>query len=139
MPVKSFIVGPGTLTVGAVPLDITAQVTAMRVDWAENVTAGDVIPLLDDTELVDPDVVTYRATLAGNLVQDITAAGLVEWSWTNKGTKQPVTFIPSTAAGREVTGTIVPVPITIGGDLKKSGRSDIAWRFVGDPVLGTVI
>jgi len=131
--------GPGSLTVGTVPLDVTAQITACKVTASENVRTGDDLDLLDGTTLAGEESATYRFTISGNLVQDLAAAGVVAWSWTNKGTEQPFTFIPATAEGRKVTGTLVPVPLDVGGDAKSRPRADFTWRCIGDPDLAAVV
>jgi hypothetical protein len=139
MTVQSYKLGPGTLTLGSAPLDVSAQVTAMKVEWSENVTSGEDLDLLSGDSLLGDQDATYRANLAGNLLQDIAAAGVVDWSWTNKGTEQAFKFVPSTSEGRQITGVLVPVPITVGGDVKTRPRSDITWRIVGDPDLAALV
>lgn len=138
MPIKSYTVGPGTLTVGSGPLAVSAQFTSATLEVAENVTSTDPIPVLSGEDLPGDETVTFTYTLTGNVFQDLAAAGLVDWSWTNKGTEQPFTFVPNTAEGRQVSGVLKPVPISIGGEAKTRGRSDIAWRCVGEPALGNV-
>lgn len=138
MTIKKYTVGPGTLELGGT-LGIEAQVTAMRVEWSENVTTADTIAVLSGEETGGEEDADYRATLAGNVVQDIDAAGLVDYSWTNKGEEVPFVFVPNTAKGRSVTGVVAVAPITLGGDVKdKTPRSDISWRIIGDPTLGDV-
>ena len=138
MATKRYTVGPGTLTLGDAG-DIAAQVTNMRVEWAESTTSTDDVPTLDGGAIVGESSTSYAATLAGNVVQDIDANGLVEYTWANKGDEVPFTFVPSTAAGRSVTGVVRVGPITLGGDVKdRTPRSDISWPCVGDPVLGAV-
>ena len=141
MPVKSYKLGPGTLTLGeaGTALEISAQIANARVEWSENVQSSDDTDLLNGETLPGDENATYRATLSGNMVQDITTGGVIDWTWTHKGEEHPVTFVPSTAEGRQVTGTIVPVPITLGGDVKARNRSDFTFRFIGDPVLADVI
>lgn len=139
MPIKRYTVGDGSLTIGSAPLDITAQVTSMRVEWSENVTSSDSVFVLSGEETGSEDEVSYTAQLAGNVVQDIDAAGLVEYSWTNKGTEVPFVFVPNTSKGREVTGVLRVSPVTLGGDVRdRTPRSDISWACIGDPVLGDV-
>lgn len=137
---KSYKMGPGTLTVGAGPLALEQQLANARVEWSESVSGG-----TDDLDLLNGNVLegddgtpSYAATLAGNLVQDISAAGAVAWSWANKGTEQPFTFIPNATEARKVTGVCVPVPITVGGDVKTTPRADFTWRCIGSPVLAAV-
>lgn len=138
MPVKSYKLGPGELTLGAAPLDVSAQITNCRVEASENVTTGDDIDLLSGETLRGDESATYRFTLAGSLVQDISANGVVDYTWLHKGEEIPFSFVPSTSEGREVTGVCVPIPLTIGGDVSKSSRpsSDFTWRVIGDPDFG---
>lgn len=138
MAIKRYTMGPGTLTLGEHG-DIAAQVTAMRVEWSVNESSSDDTPVLSGEVLQGEADVTYAATLAGNVVQDLDAAGLVEFTWTNKGVNVPFVFVPSTDKGRQVTGTVRVDPITLGGDVRdKAPRSDLSWRCIGDPDLGNV-
>lgn len=137
MAIQSVKLGPGTLTFGA--QDATSQVTNCRVEWSENVTAGDVTPVLSGEELRDDDQVSYTATLAGNVIQDILTAGFLAYTWANKGVEVAVDFVPNTVDGRKVTGTVRISPVNLGGDVKTRNKSDFSFAFVGDPVLGDVV
>lgn len=138
MPAIVNKLGPGTLTVGATgtPIDFTCQVTAARVEWSADAE--------DDIETLCGDSVAgarvYSSTLSATIFNDLaTAAGIVEFSWTNKGTQHPFTFRPSMTSGvKQVTGTVTVDPISIGGDeVGQNMTSDFEWSIVGDPVLGT--
>jgi hypothetical protein len=133
----SYTVGPGTFTIGSGPLAVQAQLTSLTVDWTENVqTTGEIINLLDDTTLdTTEETATYRASVSGNVVQDLSAGGFVAYTWTNKGEEVAFTYQPSDALARDVTGVCVPVPVTIGGEAKTKPRSDFTFRCIGDPVL----
>lgn len=139
MPIKRTKLGPGTLTLGAGALEVSAQLTGATVSAAESVSGGtDAIKVLSGEELAAEDgTPTYAFTLAGNFLQDLgDAASVVDWSWSNMGTDQPFTFTPTTAAGVSVSGTLVPVPLTIGGDeVDADMRSDFTWRIKGTPEL----
>lgn len=141
MPATSQVLGPGTLTVGAGEdqQGFTAQVTNMRIAWSSSVSAGEVIDLLDGSQLKDEDTVSYSAELAGNLVQDFSAAGTIEWSWAHKGEAHVFEFIPNTDAARKIVGTVRVGPIDLGGDVKKRNRSDISWPCTVDPALSDVV
>lgn len=148
MTIKTYNLGPGTLTLGAGALAVQGQITNCRVSAAEAVTAGAAIPVLSGEELEASERITFNWTLAGNLLQDLDAGGVIDWSWTNKGTEQPFTFVPSTAEGRSVEGICKPVPITIGGDVTGTAanpgdpaKADFSWRCKGgvdEPVFGNV-
>lgn len=133
MTTSYYKAGPGSLTLGSVPLDVSGQFSNVQVQYAENVTTGDDLDLLDGTSLAGDENATYKATLSGTLLQDISAAGVVAWSWDNKGTEQAFEFVPNDAEARVITGILVPVPIQIGGDVKTRQTADITWRIIGDP------
>lgn len=133
MPIKSTKLGPGTLTIGEVgtPVDFTAQVTSCTLKWSKD--SEDDVPVLSGESLRGDT--TYLASLAANVILDLTANGLVDFSWDEKGSEVPFTFVPSTAAGRSINGVVVVDPIDVGGDVKKTMRSDIEWACVGEPTL----
>lgn len=134
MPVKAQTMGPGTFSIGSIgtPLDLTSQVTALTVEWSEDVEDG--IPTLSG-EILDGEA-TYTATLTGTLVQDLTDDGMFDYTWANKGSIVPFTFTPSTAAGRSVTGSVRIAPLNLGGDVKTKNTTEFTWAISGDPVLG---
>lgn len=136
MPLQSYVVGPGTLKFGDVGSEqaIECQITSAVVAW--DVDAEDDVPLLCGEVAAGDEI--FTATISGNLFQDLSTGGIVEWSWTNKGAEMPVEFIPSTAEAKKITGTVKVRPIDIGGDAKAKARSDFEWPFVGEPVLGAV-
>jgi hypothetical protein len=140
MPINSHLLGPGTLELGAGPLDVSAQLTACRVNPSENVTETDPIKVLSGEQLDGDESVDFSFTLEGTLLQDLAAAGVVAWSWTNMGTEQPFTFIPNDAAARQVQGIVKVVPISIGGDeIEKRMTSDFTWRIKGTPDFEAVV
>lgn len=133
MPIKSYRMGPGTLTIGAVgsPVDFTAQVTACTVAWDKE--QEDAQKTLSGEELRGE--ITYSASLNATLIQDLTDAGLVEWSWANKGSDHPFSFEPSTAVGKPITGVVTVDPIDVGGEVGTKPTSDIEWSCVGEPTI----
>lgn len=144
MPIVSHKLGPGQLELGAVPLEVNAQLTGCKIVPAESVESGDVIKVLSGEELAAEDDVTYTYSLQGTLLQDLAAAGVVDWSWVNKGTWQPFRFVPNDAAAREVSGEVRPVPLQIGGDeVDARMTSEFTWVARGsstdpDPDFGAV-
>lgn len=140
MPIVSHKLGPGTLELGSGPLDVSIQVTSCKVTPSENVDTSDPVPVLSGDELAADEDVTFTYVLEGSFLQDLVAAGVVDWSWTNAGTEQAFVFVPNTAAGRQVSGTLKPVPLTIGGDeVKARMGSDFTWRIVGTPTFGAAV
>lgn len=140
MTIKSYRQGPGTVTIGSGPLDISCQITNALVEC--NVDTSDSVDVLCGEQLAGDD--TYTWTFKGNVVQDIDAAGFVAYTWANKGTFQPFKFVPSTAAGRQVSGFIKIRPITLGGDVKSRPQSDFEFTItnsvgaIADPTLGPI-
>lgn len=141
MPVKSYVLGPGTLELGEAPLNVSAQVRSMVVRVSERVTRVEAIPVLSGEELAGAEDVDHDAVLVGNVIQDLSADGMVDYTWANRGVAVPVRFVPSTAEGRECTGVVVLVPLEFGGDVDKTKRPEapVSWRFSEFPELGTVV
>jgi hypothetical protein len=137
MPVKSNVMGPGTFSIGEVgtPLDLTAQVSALTVEFSEEVE--DSIPTLSGESL--GGAADYPATLTGTLIQDLTEAGMFDYTWANKGSEVPFSFVPSTAAGREVTGIVRVAPLNLGGTVKQKNTTEFTWAIIGDPVLADAL
>lgn len=140
MPIKSRKLGPGTLTLGSGALAVEAQLSACKITWSENVESGDAIKVLSMEVLEADESATYTAALEGTFLQDYgEVASVVDWSWTNKGTEQDFTFVPNDAAARQYDGTLVPVPLQVGGDeVDTTSTSDFTWRIKGDPVPSAV-
>ena len=128
--------GPGKLTVGAVAteLDISCQLSKAKVEWDKDKE--------DDTEVLCGETIaggiTYTAKLTGTVLLDLSDEGMVDYTWTHKGEAQPFVFVPNTAAGKAVTGTLTVDPLDVGGDeVKKNMSVDFEWDIVGEPVWGT--
>jgi hypothetical protein len=134
MAIQSFKMGPGSLTFDAQVA--SAQVTAFKVEADESVKTTDAIPVLSGEELAAQETASLAWKATGTLIQDIAAADLVAWSWTNAGEEVGFTFVPNTVSDRQVTGVVRVVPIALGGDVEKRNTSDISWAIIGTPVLG---
>jgi hypothetical protein len=142
MPINTTKLGPGTLTLGAGALEVNVQLTAAKVTPSEAVETTDAIKVLSGDSLAGDESATYTFALEGKFLQDLGAVGsVVAWSWDNMGTEQPFEFVPNTAAGIECTGTLVPVPLTVGADEVDAGpmQSDFTWRIKGTPDLAAVV
>ena len=142
MPVRSYTLGPGTLELGTDPdnLNVSAQVRSMLVRAAERVTRVEPIPVLSGEELAGAETTEHDFTLVGNVIQDPEVGGMVDFTWDHRGEPVALRFVPSTAAGRIVTGTVAPIPLDFGGDVDRVSRPEaaIAWRFTEDPDLGVL-
>jgi hypothetical protein len=140
-PPRSFKMDEGTLTVGPVGTehDMSCQVANARVEWTENTTDTDAVPVLCGDELPADSIASYTAVLAGNVVQDLEALGTVAYSWTNMGEELEFTLQPRNDTARAVTGICRIVPITLGGDVRVRNRSDFSWACVGYPQLVDVV
>ena len=136
MPANTTKLGPGTLILGEVGTnqDASCQVTGAVVAWDKNKA--------DDITVLCGDVVgggtTYTAKLSGTFLQDLADdAGIVAYSWANKGATVPFTYVPSTEAGATVTGNLIIDPIDVGStdDYGSTMTSDFEWDCVGEPSL----
>lgn len=133
---SAYTVGPGSLIFGAPgsPKEFTVQITSAQVDWESD--AEDDIPHLGGGVVAGEE--TFTAVLTGNALQDLSDTGWTTWSWENKGVSLPVVYVPNTAVGRAISGTIKVRPTTAGGEVKTKARADFEFPFVGEPQLGDV-
>jgi hypothetical protein len=110
----------------------------MIVEATENIDTLDAVPMLCGDDLPSEENVSLTWKITATIQQDLAAGGVVDYSWINAGDVVPFTFVPNTAAGRQVTGETRVAPIAVGGDVKTRPASDIEWSVIGTPVLGAV-
>lgn len=138
MAIEYYTMGPGTLSLGAGPLNVSAQVEEFSIECTETVKTTDPKPMLSGDDKLTADKVTYAWKASGVLQQDLGAAGVVAYSWDNMGDEVAFVFIPSTAEGRKVTGILRLVPIKVGGKAGDDPTSPVTWAVIGTPVLAAV-
>lgn len=131
---RSDTMGPGVLTFGetAGVFDASAQVTKAAVKWKGK--SGDALVTLSGATLAGDR--EYTATLDATFLQDYNPAGLVAWSYANKGKEVPFTFTPTTTVGASITGRVVVDPLDVGGEVNKKNTADVSWEIVGTPAFG---
>lgn len=123
--------GPGSLVFGAPgdPQAFEAQVLECTLEPD--------VDTEDDVEVLSGEVIpgedTFSGTLKFKVIQDISTDGIVRWSWANKGTVKPFTFIPNTVQDTQITGEVKVRPITVGGEVGKRADSDVEFPCVGFP------
>lgn len=129
---KAQKLGPGRLQIGETGalLDLSCQVTEVKITW-DNDTDDD-IPVLCGGIMPGDD--TFTAKLEATIVQDLSADGVIDYTWKNKGNVVPMTFTPTEGAAK-VEGDVKIIPVDIGGEVKKKNTSDIEWGFVGEPTF----
>lgn len=124
--------GAGTLTVGTVPLDISAQVVGATL--ASSLDTGDAITVLTGEQLTSG--ATTESTLSGSIILDPNTGGIGEFSWTNHGLVVPFDFTPNTASGMTVTGELMMTRLDIGADEYGALMNpDFEWTVVGEPAV----
>lgn len=137
MPVNSYVVGPGSLTFGAGPLEFGAQTRSCEVRPAESVSGEtEAVPMLSGDDLAGAaGAVSFSYTLVVDFQEDLTANGINDYTWDNKGEEVPFTYTPNTTLGRTVTGVVSMVPIAIGGTPKTRPNHELTLRIIGEPTL----
>lgn len=130
MPAKVFKLGPGTLTLGTEPLDISCQITDSLLtpnkdsEDAVTVLCGDVIP----------GAVTYAWQLTGTVLTDLSAGGMAEYCFTNRQSVVAFEYTPNTAAAASFAGQLVIDPLDIGGKSGQNMTAEFEFDLVGDPI-----
>jgi hypothetical protein len=137
MPGKATKLGPGTLIIGetTTTLDLSCQLSAAKVEWDKDKE--------DNTEVLCGDSiaggVTYTAKLTGTVLLDLSATGMVSFTWTHKGEEHAFVFIPNDVEAQQVSGVLTVDPLDVGGDeVKKNMSVDFEWDCVGEPVFEPV-
>lgn len=138
MTINSYKPINGTLSIGAGPLVVSSQVTACELVPSEKVKETDPIPVLSGEELAGDSSSDVSFRLKFSIFQDLLAAGIVAYSYAHSGEEVAFTFEPTDEDGQDasIAGTVVVVPIKIGGKVSKTERAtaDCDWRVVGTPV-----
>jgi hypothetical protein len=132
MPVNYTRLGDGTLTIGSGPTAIECQVTSVTLVPENEV--GDTVTTLCGDQVGGDVSTTY--TLSGTLIVDPYTSGTSAFLWANAGSEQAFEFIPNTAAGLTVAGTLTPLKFDIGAD--EYGAlldSDFEWPVTGEPTV----
>jgi len=137
MTVNTITVGPGKLTIGADAglTNFSSQIRSGKL--VPSVDKGDPIHVLSGEEV--PGERTEKFQLTGNVQQDFGAIdSRVEWLWEHRGETHDFEYVPSTAAGRTITGQLIVEAVDIGGDVKSKPTSDFAFDLVGEPVFDAI-
>ena len=131
MAAKVFKLGPGTLKLGptATALDISCQLTN-AVLTPDKDTEDPVTVLCGDTI---PGASTYQWKITGTALVDVSAGGMVEYTWTNQNRVAAFEFVPNAEAGATFSGEVIIDPLAVGGDSGKNMAQDFEWSLVGAP------
>lgn len=134
MPIKSTILGPGSLKLGetGTQIEFAAQLTACSIKV--NTDTEDDIDVLSGETLEGEETYTYDLT--GKLLQDFELDSLEDYCFENRGLKVPWVFTPNSDAERIFTGILRVRPVDRGGDVKKRNSSDFTFRIIGDYTPG---
>lgn len=137
MAVSTYTVGAGTLTIGASGdlTNFSSQITSCKLEASADL--GDTIYVLSGESVAGDFSETF--TLTGTMLQDLGATSKTEWLFNNAGETHVFEFVPSTAAGRRITGSlVVSSPAEIGGDVRTKPTTDFSFTVVGKPVIDAV-
>lgn len=127
----------GTLTIGAAGelTNFSSQLTSIKLVTSSE--TGDTIDVLSG-ETVGGDF-SESQTLEGTMLQDLGASSKMLWLYENAGETHVFEFIPSTAAAKKFTGSLVVAsPAEIGGDAKSKPTTDISFQVIGKAVVSDV-
>lgn len=138
MAVSTLTVGAGSLTIGATTdlTNFSGQVTSAKL--VPSVDQGDSIKVLSGEEVAGDRSESF--TLDGTLLQDFGAAGsTTEWLFDHRGETHVFEYVPSTASGRKITGSLIVESIEVGGETGTKPTSDFSFALVGAPVFAAVV
>lgn len=131
MPTKSYVVGKGVLkiTTPDKALDLAVQVTSAKI--TPSVKRDDDIVVLSGATIAG--ATNYTATLEFTALQDLTANGVIDYSWKNAGQEVQFEFSPAKQGAMKFAGAVIIDPITAGGDVNARATSEVKWNCIGMP------
>lgn len=137
MAIKKQKLGPGTLFIGETGSgqEFGAQVTTVAVE--PSYSDGDRQVVLSGD--VDQEEAEWEGTLEGEFFQDYGMESLLRWTWEHDGETLPFKFVPHSASGLEVSGTVKVRPVTIGGEVDTENTSEFEWTLPEKPTLGEAV
>ena len=136
MPIATYSVTDGILEFGSGPLDASCQVKSLTIEPTENVTTDEAVHVLCGDTLAASDTADYTFKMKGEVLQDLTVGGLVDYTWSNIGEEVAFVFVPNEAEARQMTGTVRIVPLSWGGESPKRAVSTFEWAIIGTPTPG---
>lgn len=131
MAIKSVTVGPGDLTFATDSQTFASQITSARVTVGVN--RGDELKVLSGESI--PAEATYTYELEATALQDLSANGIVDWSWKQAGKVASFVYTPNKANAATIKGTVVVDPISVGGEVGQRATSDFTFPIVGTPTF----
>lgn len=113
--------------------DASAQVTKCSV--VPSVSTGSPVIVLTGDAVPGERKEAWK--IKGTIFQDLGATqSLCEWFFENRGKPKPVKFVPSTAAGKAISGTVIIEAVELGGQVGENATTDFEFDFVGAPSIG---
>lgn len=132
MTVKYVRFGPGTLTLGATPLDVSSQVVGCTL--SSSTSTGDTLTVLTGEQMGSG--LSTESTLSGSMILDPATGGIGEYSWTNHGVSVPFVFTPNADSGLSASGNLTMTKLDIGADEYGALMNpDFEWAVVGEPTI----
>lgn len=138
MPVNSYKVGPGVLTFTIAPaagVPFSAQVRSCKVTPSESVKTQEAVPMLSGDELAEEETASYKYVLAVSFQQDLSANGVIDWTWDHEGDQATFDYTPNSEDGASIDGVCRIVPIEVGGDADTRPASDVTFACIGKPTF----
>jgi hypothetical protein len=132
MPFHDTRLGPGTLKLGptATGQEYGFQVSALALTPATSSTDGTPTLAVPDP----PQEITTSYSLDGSAVNDFTnPTGLQRFCYDNDGAEMAFEWIPITAAGTTLAGTVQLQAFPMGGKVGEQLVTDFSWPCVGKP------
>jgi hypothetical protein len=125
----------GTLTLGETPLDVSCQVTNVRVGSAYSDDGSAVTVLCGETVPAPRKLDGHK--LEGTLIQDFTDSGWVAFVWANDLETVPFEYVPNDYDAPTISGRVtIEIPTeTYGGDAGPRLTSDFSWSMPEKPTF----
>lgn len=129
--------GPGTLEFGSSTSLINVSTQVLEAALVPDVDTSDPEMVLSGDYIAGSFTEKYK--LQGEFIQDISATkSFSEYTYAHAGETVAFKFIPSTRAGKQVTGSVIIVPTQLGGKVGERAQAEFEFPCVGKPRIAAV-
>lgn len=133
MAIKTVTVGAGTLTLavksGDGAKDFSSQITSARFE--PEASKSDPILVLSGETIESAD--SFGGKLSVEFLQDLSANGIVDYSFTNAGKEADFVYTPNTANKAKLTGTVIIEPLPVGDSVGDIAKASVSWQVPSLP------
>lgn len=120
--------GPGTLKFGDTGSAKEFQAQTSKTEFKPELKLEDPTGMLDGSDYQAPG--EWSGTISGTFFQSYGVDSLIAWCYEHAGEIMPFTFAPKGETGISFAGRCVIMPVSVGGEAKKTNTTDFEFKVI---------